>query len=431
MRISVETVEIRNNAVPAVVLVSSQHGGVGIIRSLGRAGIPVFGVHQDRWEPSARSRYLRGIFCWDFSAASAATSVAFLLDIAKRVGQRPVLIATSDITAVFLADNAESLAERYLFSTASAEVVRTFASKKETADLCRQLGVPTPETAMPSCRSDLVNFARSARYPVIVKAESGDFLQERKRRGRISIVTSEKELLDIYDLNAEIEHPKLIVQEYIPGGDDTIWMFNGYFNQRSECLFGATGRKLRQFPIHRGSTSLGVCESNEIVAQQTLRLMEAVRYRGPLDIGYRFDARDGKYKLLDVNPRIGATFRLFAAGNELDVARAIYLDVTGQSIPPAQVCPGRKWIVESNDLISGVNYLRERQLTLRRWLSSLRGVQEGVWLNSEDLAPLASLPFLWLRKHFRRSAPLIVRAPEPVARVDQTHSGRMSENISH
>jgi len=305
-----------------------------------------------------------------------------------------------------------------LFATASAQVVRTFASKKETADLCRRLGIPTPETAMPRCREDLFNFASSARYPVIVKGESGDFLQHRNHRARVAIVSSQQELLDIYDLNAEPGPPTLIVQEYIPGGDDTIWMFNGYFNRRSECVFGATGRKLRQFPVHRGHTSLGVCERNDAVTGQTIQLMQAVGYHGPLDIGYRFDARDGKYKLLDVNPRIGATFRLFAAENGLDIARAIYLDTTGQDIPPAQVCPGRKWIVESNDLVSSVNYLLERQLTMRGWLSSLRGVQEGVWLCLDDLAPLATLPFLWLRKclrktptvvHFRENA--VERAP--------------------
>ena len=422
----VELVKIEDNSVSAVVLVSSQHGGVGIIRSLGRAGVPVYGVHQDSWEPSARSQYLRGTFRWDFSTAQAGKSVEFLLGVARQFGHRPVLIPTSDITAVFLADNAKNLANHYLFATASAQVVRTFASKKETADLCRRLGIPTPETAMPRCREDLFNFASSARYPVIVKGESGDFLQHRNHRARVAIVSSQQELLDIYDLNAEPGPPTLIVQEYIPGGDDTIWMFNGYFNRRSECVFGATGRKLRQFPVHRGHTSLGVCERNDAVTGQTIQLMQAVGYHGPLDIGYRFDARDGKYKLLDVNPRIGATFRLFAAENGLDIARAIYLDTTGQDIPPAQVCPGRKWIVESNDLVSSVNYLRERQLTLHGWLSSLHGVQEGVWLCLDDLAPLATLPFLWLRKYLRKAPTAVDFHENTVKRAPATPADPVS-----
>ena len=65
-----------------------------------------------------------------------------------------------------------------------------------------------------------------------------------------------------------------------------------------------------------------------------MRLMQAVRYRGPLDMGYRFDARDGQYKLLDVNPRIGSTFRLFAAENGLDISRVLYLHLTKKPFRP-------------------------------------------------------------------------------------------------
>jgi hypothetical protein len=84
----------------------------------------------------------------------------------------------------------------------------------------------------------------------------------------------------------------------------------------------------------------------------------------------------------------------------LDVARAFYLDLTGQSVPPAQVSEGRKWIVETNDLASSWSQLRERQLTPGEWMRSLRGVQEGAWLASDDLAPLATVPLLWFRKRF-------------------------------
>jgi len=395
---------IKENSVPVVVLVSSQHGGLGIIRSLGRAGVPVYGVHQDAWEPASRSRYLRGVFCWDFSSAANADSIAFLLDVARRVGGRPILLATSDVTAVFLAEHARALDEAYLFSSPRVEVVRIFSSKKQTHDLCRELGIPTAEIACPASRDDVLHFAETKKFPVIVKGEDGPFLGTQKHNERVAIVTREKELLEIYDLNAGPGRPRFILQEYIPGGDDAIWMFNGYFNERSECLFGATGRKLRQFPAHRGSTCLGICAGNEIVEAQTKQLMRAVAYRGPLDLGYRFDARDGRYKLLDVNPRVGMTFRLFTAENELDVVRALYLDLTGQAIPAAEVREGRKWIVESNDLLSSWRDFREGQLTPNVWLQSLRGIQENVWLDSDDFAPLLTLPRFWFRRRSERNA---------------------------
>jgi len=395
-----EPIRIGNNSVPVVVLVSSQHGGLGLIRSLGRKAVPVYGIHQHSWECAARSRYIRGRFNWNFSSAARADSLSFLLEVANRVGTRPILIATSDITALFVAEHVTALREVYRIATPPVEAVRIFSSKKQTADLCHKLGVPTPETALPRSRQDVLEFLQDTKLPVIVKGEYGEFLQTKDHRVRVALVASKKDLLTLYDLNAATSIPRLIFQEYIPGDDDATWMFNGYFNDRSQCLFGATGRKLRQFPPHKGSTCLGICASNEVVETQTKRLTQAVAYRGPVDVGYRFDARDGQYKLLDLNPRIGATFRLFAAPNGLDVARALYLDVTGQAVPSAQVSEGRRWIVETNDLASSWTHFRERQLTPRGWLHSLRNVQEGAWLASDDLTPLATLPLLWIRKHF-------------------------------
>jgi predicted ATP-grasp superfamily ATP-dependent carboligase len=395
-----EPMFIESNSVPVVVLVSSQHGGVGLIRSLGRIGVQVYGIHQNSWEPAAWSRYLRRAFHWDFSSASEADSLSFLLGVAKRVGTPPILIPTSDITALFVAENAAGLAKEYLITTPPVEAVRIFSSKKQTAETCQKIGIPTAVTALPRCRQDALDFVQNTKFPVIVKGENGEFLQSRNHRARVAIVASKKDLLKMYDLNAETSAPRLIFQEYIPGDDDATWMFNGYFNDRSECLFGATGRKLRQFPPHRGSTSLGICARNDVVETQTKQLMQVVAYRGPLDVGYRFDARDGQYKLLDLNPRIGSTFRLFAAENGLDVARALYLDITGQTIPSAQVPEGRKWVVETNDIVSSWVQFRKRQLTPSGWLRSLRGVQERAWLASDDLAPLAALPLHWFRKRY-------------------------------
>jgi D-aspartate ligase len=392
--------DIKDHSVPVLVLVSSQHGGLGIIRSLGRAGIPVYGVHQSKWEPAAHSRFLQRVFVWDFSSAAADDSVKFLLELAHTIGKRPILIPTSDVTAGFVAGNAGALADEYLLATPSPEVVHQFSCKKRTHDLCQKLGVPTAVTALVQSKEEALDFARTWNFPLIVKGRDGAFRHRKNETARVAIVDGEQELLDILDLNLMTNTPGLIFQEYIAGGDAAVWMFNGYFNEQSECLFGATGRKLRQFPAHRGSTSLGICEKNETVEAQTARLMEAVRYRGPLDMGYRFDARDGQYKLLDVNPRIGSTFRLFAAENGLDVSRVLYLHLTQQPIPPSPVCEGRKWIVENNDLVSSLRAMRKRELTAGAWLRSLEGVQEGAWLAWDDLAPLAMLPLLLRRKQF-------------------------------
>jgi hypothetical protein len=63
-------------------------------------------------------------------------------------------------------------------------------------------------------------------------------------------------------------------------------------------------------------------------------------------IDYRFDKRDRQYKLLDINPRIGAQFHVFVDDNGVDVARALYRGLTGQNVRRARQVDGRVFVVE-------------------------------------------------------------------------------------
>jgi D-aspartate ligase len=216
------------------------------------------------------------------------------------------------------------------------------------------------------------------------------------------IARSPEDLIAQYDAMEDPSNPTLMLQEYIPGRDDSVWMFNGYFDERSDCLFGITGKKIHQTPVYTGMTALGVCLSNPTVGEQTIRLVKAIGYRGILDIGYRYDMRDRSYKLLDVNPRLGATFRLFVGTGGMDVVRAAYLHLTGQPVPSSGICEGRKWVVEDADLVSAVRYLRDGALTLREWVSGYEGVREGAWFARDDLRPFLRVCWRFCAKPFRR-----------------------------
>ena len=174
-------------------------------------------------------------------------------------------------------------------------------------ELARRSGVPTAQSMVPCSKEDVQRFLETATFPVIVKATDAERLRARAG-GTKFVIRSGRELLDLYAKAADREKPSLLIQEFIPGED---WMFDGYFDENSRCVFGVTGKKIRRFPVNTGVTSLGICIRNETVERTTVEFMKAIGYQGILDIGYRYDQRDGKYKVLDVNPRIGCTFRLF------------------------------------------------------------------------------------------------------------------------
>jgi predicted ATP-grasp superfamily ATP-dependent carboligase len=377
-----------DTATPAVVakLVPElfDYQGLGIARSLGRMGVRVLGCHDSLRAPAAASRYDAEPQVF---AGTADEGIEFLQRLGRGLG-RAVLIPTDDVSSVAVAERGDELREWFLFPRQPEGLAGTLYSKKELYRLCRRLDVPTPETLFPESREQLEAFARVVRYPVVLKGIDSWLLQQRTGV-RMAIVESHDELLREYERLDTPGEPNLMLQEYIPGGPESVWMFNGYFDETSACLFGVTGRKLRQFPAYTGMTSLGVVLRNERVARQTTELMREVGYRGILDIGWRYDARDDRYKLLDVNPRLGATFRLFVATNGMDVVRAAYLDLTGQEVPPSEARDGRKWVVENLDLVSSRRYARDGRLRARGWARSFRGVDEAAWFARDDPKPFA------------------------------------------
>ncbi|HKE24428.1 MAG TPA: hypothetical protein VKB88_18825 [Bryobacteraceae bacterium] len=392
-----------------VILRSGHHGGLGIIRSLGRLGVPVYSVDADGWEAGFSSRYSRGRFFLNTATAPPAESISRLLDIGRKIGGRPLLIPTTDEGTIWLAEHAALLEDGYCFPRQDPALIRLLCDKSRMQELARQSGVPTAEAMVPRSRADLDRFLGTAVFPVVAKAIDAD--RFRRSTGSTKfILQTPRELLALYDKANGDGDATFLVQEFIPGDD---WMFDGYFDHNSECVFGLTGKKIRRFPVNTGVTSLGICLRNETVEKTTAEFMKAIGYHGILDIGYRYDRRDGKYKVLDVNPRIGCTFRLFTSANGMDVARVLYLNLTGQPIPPAQAVDGRKWIVEDFDLVSSLRSWKSSSLSLKEWVKSLRGIREGAWFAWDDPLPCLMMAVAdccemsrWIRNrmHTRRPA---------------------------
>jgi len=389
-----------DTSVPVVVL-KMHHGSLGIARSLGRLGIAVHGLTGALDQPSALSRYWNGRHAFDVDQATSPQTLDCLCELSDKLGRRALLIAVSDATSLFVAENAMHLRERFMFPEISPELVRRLISKKEMCGLVGELDIATAETRFPQCRADVLAFLDDAVFPVMVKGIHGVRLYARAK-SMMAIARNAAELLDIYDRWEDPASPNLMLQEYIPGGDDTVWMFNGYFNAQSECVVGWTGRKLRQTPVAMGSTSLGLCTHNEEVSSITRRFMQRIGYRGILDIGYRYDARDGQYKVLDVNPRIGSTFRLFVDANGLDVVRTLYLDMTGQPVPGQVSAEGRKWVVEDGDIETFYKTWRKGELGILAWLLSFRGVREAAYFARDDMQPFHAVSQIFLQTLWRR-----------------------------
>lgn len=393
---------------PVVVIYRPGHAAVSIARTLGRMGIRVYLVAQEGVpNPGWFSRYWADRIPWDFSR-SEEESVAFLLEVGARIradhGAPPILLTLADWVAIFIERNGEALREQFVFPQPERPVIRALLNKWDMTLLAKAHDIPTPAAAHPASVDEIDDFLASTGFPIVMKAADGYAGDPPPTR----LIHSRGQLAEELGDRGDGRRPlNVVLQEYIPGGVDSVWMCNGYFGTDPDRAVTFTGRKLRQVSAG-GIASLAVCVPNETVAAQTRRLMGGVGYRGCVGIGWRYDRRDGRYKLLDVNARVSGVFRLFEGTNEMDVVRVCYLDLTGQEIPATALRTGRKWMLE-DDFRVAARSLRNGQLTVSDWARSVRGVREWHWLAVDD--PLPALARL--RDALRHRAPRRDRAASP------------------
>jgi predicted ATP-grasp superfamily ATP-dependent carboligase len=360
------------------------HGGLGVVRTLSRAGVRVHAMVEAPTTPVALSRYLAGYAVRPTTGCEPAEQVvAVLRECGERIGRRAVAIPTDDEAAVLLAEHAEALAGHFLLPPIAAGLPRRLASKAGLHELCRQHGVPTPRSAPVADRTALLALGREWGYPLVLKnLEAFTRLRAPVVR-HTTLVRDEDELRDLV-----ADGPlSVLAQEYLPAERAQDWITHLCCGPDGEARVAFSGHKLRSWPPESGVTTRAVALANRQLLEQATAFCRAIGYAGVADLDWRLDLRDGRYKLLDFNPRTGAQFRLFEDEHGVDVVRALHLELTGRAVPHAPQRTPRVFVVGQLDLPSALCWTA-------RWRRPPRAVlprrgTERAWLSLDDPLPAA------------------------------------------
>jgi len=403
------------------------HGVLGVIRSLGRAGVAVFANTEDRLTPAAVSRYLTRPVIWTPDVFSDRSEMlARLVTIGREIGGRPVIVCTDDEAAVLVAEGAQALRVFFTLPAVSPQLPRQLASKRGLNELCRLHEFPTPHTAFPSTRAELATLVGEMRCPVVVKNVDPWLRISEPVVPGSTIVRNATELLE---RASRWEEPfGCLVQEYLPEEFCEDWVVHGYCGDDTEVVL--TARRLRSWPPFAGQTASARLEDNPELTRQVRSFCRQIGYRGIFDVELRLDHRDGVYYLFDFNPRVGAPMCLFETDAAIDVVRAMHLDLSGRPVPDGQQLSGRRLIVEHLDFAARPAYRRARAtsgISARGWAD--RGPLRLAWFAADDPLPFVAMIFrqLWwsLRTLVRR------RLGKPRSRPKVERPGRAAGSGGH
>ena len=124
-----------------------------------------------------------------------------------------------------------------------------------------------------------------------------------------------------------------------------MYTLGSYLSADGEALGLFSGRKVRQTRGFTGVARVGEAVLVDEVVEQGLALLRALSFHGISQVEMIRDPRDGRYKLIEVNPRLWQWHGLAAAVG-VDLPWIAYRDLIGEPLPPAlRHESGKRWAI--------------------------------------------------------------------------------------
>ena len=246
--------------------------------------------------------------------------------------------------------------------------------------------------------------------PCIVKPGKGD-LWFRRSGSKLQVARTADEAVEWYRAMRQAG-VSAILQELIPGGDDSFFGCFCYIDQAGEVRASFTKRKLRQHPANFGNGSYQVSVDSPETAELALVLLEKIGYRGVASVEFKRDPRDGKLKLIEINCRAASGTQM-AIDAGVDLPWLVYRDLVGDPLPPVSAFrAGCKFINLSWDAQRFWESGERNPVGFARWAWSVLRADSHAALSLRDPGPAFSLvKRMWSRPSKAESGPV-----EPAAR---------------
>ena len=302
-----------------------------------------------------------------------------------------VLFPSSDEHVRIVAQNKTLLAQHYILTTPIWEAVKVFYDKRLTYRLACEIGVPIPRTFVPGCVEKAAQLDTD--FPVVLKpAISYRFAAITNRKAYRA--ENRDALRHLFQSMSRVIGPsEVIVQEHLPEPSKNLFSFAGYF-KLGEPLAGLSAKRARQLPRDFGWTSTFV-EAVEMPELRELasQLLRAVHYTGFAEVEFMWNAERARFELLDVNTRLWAWHSL-AIASGLDLPWVAFTDVLGRQSSVRAVRQGTKWVRFWKDLQAAVQSICSGDLSIRQYVTSLRGARVLMAFSLSDPMPSILEPFL-------------------------------------
>jgi D-aspartate ligase len=384
--------KVRRTRSNGALVIGGDYRGLGVVRSLGRRGIPVWVLWEGEHRIATVSRYARRSLPLGQRREPLSEELLRIAREHRLAGW--MLFPTTDEAAAALARNYDALSRTFRLTTPRWDVLRWAYDKRLTHRLAEGAGLASPRTFFPESRSELA--ALNLDFPVILKPAVKEGLN-RLTAAKAWRVDDKRSLLARYDEACGlVQREAIMIQELIPGDGSCQLSFAALCSD-GKALASVVARRSRQFPsdFGRASTFVETIDEPEVVGASQ-RLLAEMRATGLVEVEFKRDPRTGALMLLDVNPRVWGWHSVGAKAG-VDFPYLLWKLVHGDHVEQVRGAAGVKWKRLSWDLATIARDLLRRELAIRDYLASFGGPQVAAIFAADDPLPgLLELPLLAL-----------------------------------
>ena len=367
---------------PAIIL-GGYINALGVARSLGSMGVPVIMVHYDVRDMGHVSKYIKDSIIAPHPESEEAQFIDLLMECSDRF-KGGVLIPGSDAAVVAVARHKDKLKNHYIIACPEWSIVSQYIDKKHTYALAEANGVPAPKTIVPQSIDDVKSYSQTVNFPCLVKpSQSHLFFKHFKRK--MFPVDNAEQMISIYQ-QAEAAGLEVMLQEIIPGDDTAVVNYNAYFDA-GKPLVEFTAEHIRNGPPWWGSPRVALSKSIPEVIEPGRKILQAMGFYGYACTEFKRDARDGVYKLIEVNGRHNLS-TLLAVRCGINFPWLQYRHLV-ENEPPTEhnFKTGIYWIDITKDIGYSIKYLRQERYSIKQYFRPYFNKHVFALFDLKDLKP--------------------------------------------
>ena len=330
-----------------------------------------------------------------------AVFVRTLTDFAKaHTGKTLVLVSCGDNYTGLMARARAALEPYYKFACPTPELVAELDTKEFFYQACERHGLSYPRTF--GCTNENYKTVELPfPFPCIIKASNSVAYWNCKfpHKKKVFVAYSKEEFDAITAaIYSSSYQDNLVLQEYIPGDDNCMRVLNCYSGLDHKVKLMALGRPLleEQTPEGIGNYAAIMNVRDDELMEKMKAFLEDVGREGFSNFDMKYDARDGKYKLFEMNPRQGRS-SFFVTASGYNLAKWLVEDVLehkeqGLTIADAHhlwmIAPAgiiKKYLKDEALLAEAKELMRQGKVSHQLFCKEDAGLKRRIWYIKNQL----------------------------------------------